>query len=466
MEKLVLAAFLNDIEYNQTVLPHIKSEFFEDDAHKVLIDCAIEYSNEHKKLPPKIVIDTLLQAKLNIPQSIFESAQTILIDVYSDTIKDEVNNATIEWKLDNTLEWFRQRASFNVVLLSLEIFEGRYKENGVVVDKSAIPDMMQKAISITFDTSIGHDYFQEAEERFEFMHTKLNKIPFKIPILNKITNGGIERGTLNIGVAPPHSGKTLLMGSLAVDWASLGYNVLVITLEMAEMKIGERIDANILNVEIDQLKNIPKKTYLDKMQEFEETKGYGKIIVKQYPTSAAGASHFRFLLSELKNKQNYRPDVVVIDYLGICASTKFKRSDNMYQIQKAVGEEIRALAVEENIAIWTCTQTNKNGVGASDFDVTDVSESSGHFMTADFMIGLIAPKELIALGQVRLKQFKNRYGSIHQFETFLLNMDRMKMRVYQDDHFTQNNSLPEIQHKKPESILPTKSKFDNLRSLK
>lgn len=374
MEKLVLSAFIHDIEYNSTVIPHIKSEFFEDESLKVLLECALEYSNEHKKLPPKIVIETLLHSKLNLPQVVFENASNLLSSMYSEETKSEIAEASIEWKLDKTLQWFKERAAFNTILLSLEIIEGKYKENGVVIEKSAIPELMQKAISISFDTSIGHDYFEDAEERYEFMHTKLNKIAFKIPLLNKITNGGIERGTINIGVAPPHSGKTLFMGSMAVDWASLGYNVLVITLEMAEMKIGERIDANVLDIDIDQLKNVPKKNYLDKMRTFEETKGYGKIIVKQYPTSAAGASHFRFLMTELKNKQNYVPDVVVIDYLGICASARFKKSDNMYQIQKAVGEEIRALAVEQNVAIWTCVQTNKDGVNASDFNVTDVSE--------------------------------------------------------------------------------------------
>jgi hypothetical protein len=467
LEKIVLSSFIHDHEYNSTVSPHITPDWFEDEANKVLISCALEYSNDHKKLPPKIVMETILDGKLNVPEAIYQKAQDYLNEIYSDHMKAEIQKTDLEWKLKNSLVWFKERAAYNMILTSMDIIEGKYKVNGVVVDKSAIPDMMQKAISITFDTSIGHDYFADAEERFEFMHTKVNKIPFKIPILNKITNGGIERGTLNEILCPTHGGKTLAMGSLAVDWLELGYNVLAITLEMAEMKIGERIDAKTLNVEIDQLRNIPKKNFLSKLKELETTKGYGKLIVKQYPTSSAGADHFRFLLNELETKQGFIPDVVVIDYLGICISTRFKRSDNMYQIQKSVSEEIRGLAVQKNVAIFSALQTNKNGMGAADFDMTDISESSGHAMTADFMIGLISTPELIGLGQVRVKQLKNRYGSVHEFETFLLNMDRKKMLLFEDSDYTRNHSIPEPEHKKPDAVITKpNNKFDSLRSLK
>jgi hypothetical protein len=465
MEKVVLASFIHDTEYNQTVIPHIQAEYFEDEANKILIECALEYSNTHKKVPPKIVLETILDSRISIPEVIYQKAKASIEQIYLDTTKSEVSEATIEWKLGETLKWFKERAAYNTILISLDIIDGKYKENGVVVDKSAIPELMQKAISISFDTSIGHNYFADSELRFDFMHTKLNKIPFKIPIFNKITGGGLERGTLNLLLCPPHGGKTLTMGSLAVDWLALGYNVLAITLEMAEMKIGERIDAKTLNVEIDQLKNVPKKTYLSKLKSLADEKGYGGLIVKQYPTSSAGANHFRFLLNELEHKQGFIPDIVVIDYLGICTSTRFKKSDNMYQIQKSVGEEVRGLAVEKDFACLSAVQTNKNGMGSSDFDMTDISESSGHAMTADFMLGLISTPELVALGQVRCKQLKNRYGSIHEFETFLLNMDRKKMMVYEDSDFTRNHKVEEPEHKKPDSILPVKSRYDNLKTL-
>lgn len=466
MEKIVIASFLNDLEYNATVIPHIKPEFFEDDANKLIIESAIEYCNEHKKLPPKIVIETIIEERLNIPQVIYENAQSLLNVLYSESTKSQVQEASIEWKLDKSLSWFKERAAFNVVLISLDIISGKYKENGVVVDKSAIPDMMQKAISISFDTSIGHDYFKDAEARFEFMHTKLNKIPFKIPIFNKITNGGLERGTLNEILCETHGGKTLAMGSWGVDWLSLGYNVLAITLEMHEMKIGERMDANMLNTEIDQLKNIPKSNFLANLDKLEKEKGYGKLIIKQYPTSQAGAQHFRYLIDELEHKQGFIPDIVIIDYLGICISTRFKKSENMAQIQKSVGEEIRGLAVEKNFACVSALQTNGDGMGATDISMTEISEAKAHAFTSDFMIALISPPELIALGQVRVKQLKNRYGSIHEFSSFILNMDRKKMKFYQDDEFTRNNLIPEPPRKAVTSILPVKSKFDNLKSLK
>lgn len=465
MEKLVLSAFIHDAEFNSTLLPHISPEYFEDSANQLIIESAIQYCSEHKMLPPKIVLETIIDSKLNIPQSIYEKSIQSLVELYSSESKDEVQQASMQWKLDESLKWLIERRSYIVIEKSIQIMSGTYKENGNVVDKSAIPDMMQKAISITFDTTIGHDYFEDAKERYDFMHTKLNKIPFKIPIFNKITNGGIERKTLTMVLAPPHSGKTLILGSFAVDWLSLGYNVLAISLEMSEMKIGERIDANILNTEIDQLKNIPEKTFLNKLDTLQKEQGYGKLIVKEYPTSAAGASHFRFVINELKQKQNFVPDIVIIDYLGICISSRIKKSDNMYQIQKAVGEEIRGLAVEQNFACVSAIQTNRGAMGASDFDMSDISESSGHAMTADLMFGVISTEELIALGEVRIKQLKNRSGSIHEFGTFLLKMDRKKMRLYQDDSYTRSNPQV-IEHKKPDSILPNKSKFDSMRQLK
>lgn len=813
MELVVLSSFLHDTEYNQTVIQHIKPEFFEDESHKILIECALEYSNEHKKITPKIVLETILESKLNIPDSIYQKAKVILEELYTDKSKQEIAEATIEWKLDESLRWFKERAAYNTILLSLDIIDGKVKEKGKVVDKSIIPDLMQKALNISFDTSIGHNYIDDAESRFEFMHQKVNKIPFKIPILNKITGGGVEKKSLNtimagtgchvkgtpillrngniknvedilqsdelmgdngtareiynlitghgkiykiviqstgeefevnedhilslvhteyksivnisikeyltksnnfkrqhksyynktpiefaktdlilepyfmglylgdghthsIGVTTmdseielyvkdymekhypkaalrvkefvnnkaktyfysevkcekfgkryntiakdfskyglnfngtlnrtkcaekfipeeymkssiedrlqllaglidsdghmnkngyydlafsseqiakdiqyvarslamysklgirvingksyyrvsistsPHStqhipcklprkqtaadfvkfinplhsaftveyvrddnyygfnishnnlycmgnfmvthntGKSLFMCSLSADYISLGYDVLYITLEMAEEKISNRIDANLLNVELDQLVNIPKSSYLRKFETFKEKK-FGKLIVKEYPTATAGANNFRYLMMELESKQGFRPDVVFIDYLGIAASSRYK-SDNMYQIGKSVSEEFRGLAVERNVAMWTAVQSNRGSQDSSDMGMTDISESFGINMVCDFIIGLISSEELKALGQIRFKQLKNRYGDISNFTTFLLEVARSKMRVFQNDEFTRNGNVPEVEHKKPESILPTKSRFDNLRTL-
>lgn len=465
MEKLVLSAFIHDAEFNSTLLPHISPEYFEDSANQLIIESAILYCNEHKMLPPKIVLETIIESKLNIPQSIYEQSKQNLLEIYSTESKEEVSQASMQWKLDESLKWLIQRRSYIVIEKSIQIMSGTYKENGIVLDKSAIPEMMQKALSISFDTTIGHDYFEDAKDRFDFMHTKLNKIPFKIPILNKITNGGLERGTLNEFLCETHGGKTLAMGSCGVDWLSLGYNVLAISLEMAEMKIGERMDANMLNTEIDQLKNIPEKAFLNKLAKLKSEDGYGKLIIKQYPTSTAGASHFRYLLNELELKQGFIPDIVIIDYLGICISTRFKKSENMAQIQKSVGEEIRGLAVEKNFCCVSALQTNGDGMGASDISMKEISEAKAHAFTADFMLALISTPELKALGQVRIKQLKNRYGSVDEFSTFLLNMDRKKMKLYQDDNFSRNNPQV-IERKKPETILPNKSKFDSMRQLK
>jgi hypothetical protein len=465
LEKLILSAFLHDAEFNATLLPYISSEYFEDTSNQIIIESALQYCNDHKMLPPKIVLETIIESRLNIPQSIYEKSKENLLELYSTESKDEVKQASMQWKLDESLKWLIERRSYIVIEKSIQIMSGTYKENGVLLDKSAIPDMMQKAISITFDTTIGHDYFRDAKERYDFMHTKLNKIPFKIPILNKITNGGLERGTLNEILCETHGGKSLAMGSWGVDWLSLGYDVLVITLEMGEFKIGERMDANMLNAEIDQLKYIPEKTYLTKLNKLDKEDGYGRLIVKQYAMSSAGASDFRILLNELSNKQGYIPDIVIIDYLGLCVSNRFKKSENMAQIQKSVGEEIRGLAVEKNFCCVSALQTNGDGMGASDISMKEISEAKAHAFTADFMLAMISTPDLKSLGEVRIKQLKNRYGSVDEFSSFNLKMDRKKMRLYQDDDYTKSHPQV-IERKKPDALLPSKSKFDNMRKLK
>lgn len=463
MEKLVLSAFIHDAEFNSTLLPHISPEYFEDSANQIIIESAIQYCNEHKMLPPKIVLDTIIESKLNIPQSIYEQSKKNLEEIYSTETKDEVSQASMQWKLDESLKWLIQRRSYLVIEKSIQIMSGTYKENGNVVDKSAIPDMMQKAISINFDTTIGHDYIEDADSRFEYMHKKVNKIPFKIPILNKITQGGVEKKSLNTFMGGTGTGKSLVMCSLSSDYISLGYNVLYITLEMAEEKISTRIDANLLNIELDQLKNIPKATYLKKFDKFRE-EGYGKLIVKEYPTASAGVGHFRFLMRELESKQEFIPDIVFIDYLGIAASSRYK-SDNMYQIGKSISEEFRGLAVEKNVAIWTAVQSNRGSQSSSDVEMTDISESFGINMVCDFILAIISTQELKALGQLRFKQLKNRYEDMTNFSSFLLNVTTSKMKIIQDDDYTRKNPQ-EIIPKKITSILPNKSKFDSMRQLK
>lgn len=441
IELTILSAYLTSESYNRAVTAHLKPEYFETEEAKLVIQHGIKYAVDTHTLPTKTSLLTELESESNIPEAIYQRTVNLVNELYTESLVNDVKNMSLDWLVSTTETWCKEQSAYNVVMAAVEILDGKYKENGRLVDKSAIPDMMQKALSISFDTTIGHDYTEDAEARFEFMHQKVSKIPFKSPLLNRITNGGTEKKTCNMFLAPTGAGKSLAMCSLAADYIELGYNVLYITLEMAEQKISERIDANLLNVPLDQLKNIPKATFLKKIEGFKE-KGYGKLIVKEYPTASAGCSHFRFLLQELEIKQGFIPDVVFLDYIGIATSARYKNSDNMYQTNKSISEEFRGLAVERNFVGWSAAQTNRGGVGASDLDMTDISESFGITMVCDLILALISTDELVALNQIRLKQLKNRYGDPTSFNSFLLSIDRAKMRIYEqvNTNFPQNNT--------------------------
>lgn len=446
IEKTILSAYLISEPFNRTVTAHLKPEYFESEISKAIIKIALDYTTDNANPPTKIVLSTILEQTIGLNEKVFQSCLTILDDVYSEPSVLDIKNTSEEWLLNNTEQWCKERSVFNAIIKSLEILDGKVKEGKTVLDKSAIPDLMQKSLAISFDSSIGHNYGKEYKERYEFLHSPISKIPFSIPILNLITGGGIERKSLSAIMFEPHGGKSLCLASFAVDWARIGYNVLVITMEMAEMKIGQRVDANILNVDIGDLPKVSEKVYDRVFTEFNENPNNGEIIIREYPTNSASANHFRFLLQELKMKQGFVPDIVVVDYMGIVASAKYKTSENMYQVQKSVGEELRALAQEQNVAMFTAIQTNKGAFGKPDFGMESISESSGHAMTLDLLLAGISTPELLALGQVRFKQLKNRWGSIHDYETFLLRMDRKKMRLY--DEMTANNQQNNYQQKK------------------
>lgn len=430
IELTILSAYFTNETYNRAVTAHLKPEYFEDEESKILIEQGIKYTVETHGLATKTTLLTVLESLTDIPEVIYQRAIALVDEIYSDTIVNDVRKISMDWLLSTTETWCKERSAFNVVFKAVDILQGKHKENGKIVDKAVIPDMMQKALSISFDTTIGHDYIEDAEARYEFMHQKIVKLPFKSPLMNRITGGGVEKKTCNMLLAPTGVGKSLAMCSLAADYIEQGYNVLYITLEMAEQKISERIDANLLNVALDQLKNIPRNTFLKKIESFKE-KGYGKLIVKEYPTASAGCAHFRFLMQELEIKQGFVPDVVFLDYIGIATSARYKNSDNMYQVNKSISEEFRGLAVERNFAGWSASQTNRGGVGAADLDMTDISESFGITMVCDLILALISTEELVSLNQIRFKQLKNRYGDPTQFNSFLLSIDRGKMRIYE-----------------------------------
>jgi archaellum biogenesis ATPase FlaH len=402
------------------VMPFLKKEYFTDENEKVVFNLVSTFIDKYNK-PPTIEAMLITLQNSNLAEGVFKDA--------NDTIKvlELTEKSTPEWLLDETEKFCKDKAVYNAILQSIGIMEGRDK----VITKDGIPALLQDALSVCFDNSVGHDYFEDANSRFEFYHRVEERIPFDLDIFNKITQGGMPNKTLNIALAGTGVGKSLFMCHVAASCIGQGKNVLYITMEMAEERIAERIDANLLNVEIDQLKNIPKSLYDSRMEKL-NSKTHGKLIIKEYPTASAHVGHFKMLLNELSLKRSFKPDVIFIDYLNICASSRFKPggSVNSYTYIKAIAEELRGLAVEFNVPIMSATQTTRSGFSNTDVELTDTSESFGLPATADFMFALISTEELEQLNQIMVKQLKNRYNDPTLYKRFMVGIDRVKMRLY------------------------------------
>jgi archaellum biogenesis ATPase FlaH len=402
------------------VMPFLKKDYFTDENEKVVFNLVSTFIEKYNK-PPTIEAMLITLQNSNLAEGVFKDA--------NETIKvlEVTEKSTPEWLLDETEKFCKDKAVYNAILQSIGIMEGRDK----VITKDGIPALLQDALSVCFDNSVGHDYFEDANSRFEFYHRVEERIPFDLDIFNKITQGGMPNKTLNIALAGTGVGKSLFMCHVAASCIGQGKNVLYITMEMAEERIAERIDANLLNVEIDQLKNIPKSLYDSRMEKL-NSKTHGKLIIKEYPTASAHVGHFKMLLNELSLKRSFKPDVIFIDYLNICASSRFKPggSVNSYTYIKAIAEELRGLAVEFNVPIMSATQTTRSGFSNTDVELTDTSESFGLPATADFMFALISTEELEQLNQIMVKQLKNRYNDPTLYKRFMVGIDRVKMRLY------------------------------------
>ena len=402
------------------VMPFLKKDYFTDENEKVVFNLVSTFIEKYNK-PPTIEAMLITLQNSNLAEGVFKDA--------NETIKvlEVTEKSTPEWLLDETEKFCKDKAVYNAILQSIGIMEGRDK----VITKDGIPALLQDALSVCFDNSVGHDYFEDANSRFEFYHRVEERIPFDLDIFNKITQGGMPNKTLNIALAGTGVGKSLFMCHVAASCIGQGKNVLYITMEMAEERIAERIDANLLNVEIDQLKNIPKSLYDSRMEKL-NSKTHGKLIIKEYPTASAHVGHFKMLLNELSLKRSFKPDVIFIDYLNICASSRFKPggSVNSYTYIKAIAEELRGLAVEFNVPIMSATQTTRSGFSNTDVELTDTSESFGLPATADFMFALISTEELEQLNQIMVKQLKNRYNDPTLYKRFMIGIDRVKMRLY------------------------------------
>ncbi len=431
LELTILRHILTNEDFMRRVLPFIRPDYFTG-VHRTLFNLAGKFVAKYNKLPGKESFKVEVDEASNLTDEQYKQTVEMLPDLFSNEKVDP------KWLDDVTEKWCQDRALHNAIMESISIIEGKHDK----LTKNALPDILSKALSVSFDNNVGHDYVDNADDRYEFYHTEEEKIPFDLEYLNKITKGGVPNKTLNICLAGTGVGKSLFMCHVASSSLVQGYNVLYITMEMAEERIAERIDANLLNTPIDQIGNMSKDMFTTKIENLSK-KTTGKLIVKEYPTGSAHSGHFRGLLNELKLKKSFHPNVIFIDYLNICASSRMKSlggAINSYTYIKAIAEELRGLAVEFNVPIFSATQTNRQGFTSSDIGLEDTSESFGLPATADLMFALISSEELEQSGQLMIKQLKNRYNDPVQYKRFVVGVDRSKMRLY-DVEETQQDRL-------------------------
>ena len=424
LEQTILRNILTDENYMRKVLPFIKPDYFEG-IYRTLFTEAGKFVGKYNKLPTAESFKIELDQSDKLSDDNYRVAVDIVPQLFS---KEEIDD---QWLVDTTEKWCQDRAIYNAIMESISIIDGKHES----LTKGALPDLLSKALGVAFDTNVGHDYIDNFEDRYEFYHKEESRIPFDLEYFNKITKGGIPNKTLNIALAGTGVGKSLFMCHVASGALVDGKNVLYITMEMAEERIAERIDANLLNVPIDQLPNISKDMYRTKVEDIAR-KTTGKLIVKEYPTGSAHAGHFRALLNELKLKRQFEPDIIFIDYLNICSSSRMKGMGgaiNSYNYIKAIAEELRGLAVEFDVPVFSATQTTRSGYGNSDVGLEDTSESFGLPATADLMFALISTEELEKIGQIMVKQLKNRYNDPTRDKRFVVGVDRAKMRLFDVD---------------------------------
>jgi len=433
LETLILSNLIHDELYLRKVIPFLKDEYFLEWSEKKVFQQIQTFVEEYNASP---TVEALLITAQN-DKTLSEDDFTRVQEIVGSLASIETNK---EWLLHETEKFCKDKAVYNAIVQSIQIIDGKDK----VHTSDAIPSILQDALGVCFDDSVGHDYIQNSSERFDFYHRDEERIAFDLDLFNKVTKGGLPNKTLNIALAGTGVGKSLFMCHVAAGCLSQGNNVLYITMEMAEERIAERIDANLMNVTMEDLKALPKQMFDDRITKI-KNKTEGTLIIKEYPTASAHAGHFRALLNELQLKKEFRPDIIFIDYLNICASSRFKMSGsvNSYTYIKGIAEELRGLAVEFNVPIMSATQTTRSGFANSDVELTDTSESFGLPATADFMFALITTEDLEKLGQLMVKQLKNRYNDPSLHKRFVVGVDRSKMRLYDLDMSAQKNIAQE-----------------------
>ena len=454
IELTILSNFFYNEDFTRKALPFVKTDYFTNRTERLLYEEIDKFVQQYKNLPTK---ETIL-IEFGNRKDINEEELRLVKDLVNSFTNE---NSDLQWLLDTTEKFCKDRAVHNAVLSGIKILDGKDKKQ----QPEAIPSILSDALAVSFDNHIGHDYINDAEARFDWYHTKEKRYPFDLNFFNKITKGGVPSKTLNIALAGTGVGKSLFMCHSASNFLNQGQNVLYITLEMAEERIAERIDANLMDVTIDDLHNLPKELYDNKMTKL-RSKTSGQLIIKEYPTASAHAGHFKALLNELALKKSFRPQVIFIDYLNICASSRFKGGNiSSYFYIKAIAEELRGLAVEFDVPIFSATQTTRTGFVSTDIGLEDTSESFGLPATADFMFALMSNEELESLGQMKVKQLKNRYNDPGMNRAFIIGVDRAKMRLY-DVENTAQNIVDSNQTKETENMPTPEQAYDKFSDFK
>ena len=449
----ILNNLIHDEEYTRKVIPFIEEDYFEERSDKVVFEEIATFLKAYDSLPSKEVLQIEVGKRTDLTQDEFQSTEQLINALGENEYKQE-------WVYDTTEAWCKERAIYNALMESIKIADGQDENK----NRDAIPSILSDALAVGFDQHVGHDYLDDAEDRYAYYHKIENKTPFDLEYFNKITSGGLSDKTLNIALAGTGVGKSLFMCHVASSCLTQGKNVLYITLEMAEEKIAERIDANLLNTNIRDIAELPQTTFHKKIDKL-AAKTTGKLIIKEYPTASAHCGHFKALLQELKLKKSFVPDIIFIDYLNICASSRYRSAVNVnsYSYVKAIAEELRGLAVEAALPIVSATQTTRSGFASSDPNLTDTSESFGLPATADLMFALVSTEDMEELNQIMVKQLKNRYNDPTMNKRFVVGIDRAKMRLYDCEQSAQTDILDDAETVEYNKSEESKAKFDDFK---
>jgi len=456
IEKTIFSNLIYNENYARRVLPFIKSEYFQDKTDRILFEEIYNFMDKYQALATKETLSIELDNRKDLNGTEFQKVVEVI-----ESLKDA--EVDMQWLVTTTEKFCKDKAVYNAILSGIQIIEGKDKQH----TQEAIPSILSEALAVGFDQHIGHDYIENADERFEFYHKKEEKLEFDLEYFNKITKGGLPNKTLNIALAGTGVGKSLFMCHMASATLMQGKNVLYITMEMAEERIAERIDANLMNVSMEDLHNLPKAMFESKVEKI-NAKTNGKLVIKEYPTASAHSGHFRSLIKELALKKSFSPDIIFIDYLNICSSSRFKGNASVgsYFYIKAIAEELRGLAVETNLPIMSATQTTRGGFANSDVGLEDTSESFGLPATADLMFALISTEELESLNQLMVKQLKNRYNDLGTNKRFVVGIDRSKMKLYDCEQEAQNDIVDSGQDDTPSFDKGQNARYDKFNDMK